>query len=195
MMVNIKDIQKLREQTQAPIMECKKALEEAGDDFEKANQILKRKGELRAEKKEANDTKSGVVEAYIHSNHRLGALVELRCETDFVANNAEFKKLAYDLAMHIAALDPEYISYEKVPKEIIGAKEQEYKEELKSADKPPEIIDKIVKGKLEKEFQEICLDKQIFIKDETKNIGQLIKEAIAKFGEKIEISRFIRFQI
>lgn len=194
-MVNIEDIQKLRKQTQAPVMECKKALEEANGDFKKANQILKKKGELRAEKKEASDTKSGVVEAYIHSNHRVGALVELRCETDFVAKNTEFKKLAYDLAMHITALDPKYIAFEKVPKEIIEAKEKEYAEELKGANKPPEIIDKIVKGKLEKEFQELCLDKQIFIKDETKNISQLIKEAIAKFGEKIEISQFIRFQI
>jgi elongation factor Ts len=194
-MVNIEDIQKLREQTQAPVMECKKALEEANGNFAKANEILKKKGELRAEEKKSNDIKSGVVEAYIHSNHRLGALVELRCETDFVANNAEFRKLAYDLAMHIAALDPKYVSYEKVPKEIIEAKEKEYKEEFKDTDKSPEIIKKIVQGKLEKEFQEICLDKQIFIKDETKNIGQLIKEAIAKFGENIEITRFIRFQI
>ena len=194
-MVNIEDIQKLREQTQAPVMECKKALEEANGNFAKANEILKKKGELRAEEKKSNDIKSGVVEAYIHSNHRLGALVELRCETDFVANNAEFRKLAYDLAMHIAALDPKDVSYEKVPKEIIEAKEKEYKEEFKDTDKSPEIIKKIVQGKLEKEFQEICLDKQIFIKDETKNIGQLIKEAIAKFGENIEITRFIRFQI
>jgi len=194
-MVNIEDIQKLREQTQAPVMECKKALEEAKGNLEKANQILKKKGELRAEKKENSDTKSGVVEAYIHSNRRLGALVELRCETDFVANNAEFKQLAYNLAMQITALDPKYISFNKVPKEIIEAKEKEYAEELKGTNKPPEIIEKIIKGKLEKEFQDICLDKQIFIKDETKNIEQLIKEAAAKFGEKIEVSRFIRFHI
>lgn len=194
-MANIENVQKLREQTQAPVMECKKALEEAKGDFEKANQILKKKGELRAEKKENSDTKSGIIESYIHSNHRLGALVELRCETDFVANNAEFQKLAYDLAMHIAALNPQYVSYSKVPKEIIEAKEKEYVEELKETNKPAEIMEKIIKGKLEKEFQEICLDKQIFIKDETKNIDQLIKETTAKFGEKIEIGGFIRFQI
>lgn len=194
-MVSIDDVQKLRKQTLAPVMECKKALEEAKGDFCKAEQILKKKGELRAEKKQDNDTKSGVVEAYIHSNHRLGTLVELRCETDFVANNPEFKKLAYDLAMHIAALDPQYISSEKIPEEVIEEKRKEYLEEFKNGNKPQEIIDKIIKGKLEKDFQEICLNKQIFIKDESKNIDQLIQEAIAKFGENIEVGRFIRFKI
>jgi elongation factor Ts len=194
-MAKIEDVQKLREQTQAPVMECKKALEEAKGDFSKASEILKKKGELRAEKKEDSDTKSGVVESYIHSNYRVGALVELRCETDFVANNEEFKKLAYNLAMHITALNPKYVAYSKVPKEIIEEKEKEYADELKGTDKPTEIVEKIIKGKLEKEFQEICLDKQIFVKDETKSVEELIKEAIAKFGEKIEISRFIRFQI
>ena len=194
-MAKIEDVQKLREQTQAPVMECKKALEEASGDLSKASEILKKKGELRAEKKENSTTKSGVIDSYIHSNHRVGTLIELRCETDFVANNEEFKKLAYDLAMHITALNPEYISYNKVPKEIIEAKEKEYTEELKGSNKPPEIQEKIIKGKLEKEFQEICLDKQVFVKDETKDVGQLIKEAIAKFGEKVEVSRFIRFQI
>jgi elongation factor Ts len=194
-MAKIEDVQKLREQTQAPVMECKKALEEAKGDLSKAGQILKKKGELRAAKKENSDTKSGVVESYIHSNHRVGALIELRCETDFVANNEEFKKLAYNLAMHITALNPEYVSYSEIPKEIIKAKEKEYAEELKGTNKPSEIAEKIIKGKLEKEFQEICLDKQVFVKDETKDVGQLIQEATAKFGEKIEISRFIRFQV
>jgi elongation factor Ts len=194
-MAKIEDVQKLREQTQAPVMECKKALEEAKGDLVKAGQILRKKGELRAAKKENSSTKSGVVEAYIHSNHRIGALIELRCETDFVANNEEFKKLAYDLAMHITALNPKYVSSDEIPKEIIEEKEKEYTEELKGTNKPPEITEKIIKGKLEKEFQEICLDKQAFVKDETKDVGQLIKEATAKFGEKIEINRFIRFQV
>lgn len=194
-MTNIEEVQKLREQTQAPVMECKKALEEAKGDFKKAEAILKKKGELRAEKKEESTTKSGVIEAYIHSNHRVGALVELRCETDFVANNEEFKELAYNLAMQITALNPEYVSFAAVPQEVIKQKEKEYNEELKKENKPPEIIEKIVKGKIEKEYQDICLDKQAFIKDETKTIEQLIKEMTAKFGEKVEISRFIRFHI
>lgn len=194
-MVSIDDVQKLRKETFAPVMECKKALEEAKGDFSKASQILKKKGELRAEKKQDNDTKSGIVEAYIHSNNRLGALVELRCETSFVADNPDFKKLAYDLAMHIAALNPQYVSSKEIPEKVIKEKEKEYLEEFKDSNKPPEIVEKIIKGRLEKEFQEICLNKQIFIKDETKNIDQLIQEAIAKFGENIEIGHFIRFKI
>jgi len=194
-MVTINNVQKLRKQTFAPVMECKKALEEAEGDFSKAIEILKKKGELRAEKKQDNDTKSGIIEAYIHSNNQLGALIELRCETSFVANNPDFKKLAYDLAMHIAALNPQYISPKEIPEEIIKEKKKEYLEEFKKSNKPPEIIKKIIDGKFEKEFQEVCLNKQAFIKDETKNIDQLIQEAIAKFGENIEVGRFIRFKI
>jgi len=194
-MVSIDDVQKLRKQTFAPAIECKKALEEAKGDISKASEILKKKGQLRAEKKQDNNTKSGIIEAYIHSNNQFGTLVELRCETSFVANNPDFKKLAYDLAMHITALDPQYISSEEIPKEIIEEKKKEYTEEFKKSNKPPEIIKKIIDGKFEKEFQEVCLNKQIFIKDETKNIDQLIQEAVAKFGEKIEVGRFIRFKI
>jgi len=194
-MVSIDDVQKLRKQTFAPAIECKKALEETKGDISKASELLKKKGQLRAEKKQDNNTKSGIIEAYIHSNNQFGTLVELRCETSFVANNPDFKKLAYDLAMHITALNPQYVSSEEIPKEIIEEKKKEYTKEFKKSNKPPEIIKKIIDGKLEKEFQEVCLNKQIFIKDETKNIDQLIQEAIAKFGEKIEVGRFIRFKI
>lgn len=194
-MVLIDDVQKLRKQTFAPAIECKKALEETKGDISKASEILKEKGQLRAETKQDNNTKSGIIEAYIHSNNQFGALVELRCETSFVAKNPDFKKLAYDLAMHITALDPQYVSSEEIPKEIIEEKKKEYTKEFKKSNKSPEIIKKIIDGKLEKEFQKVCLNKQIFIKDETKNIDQLIQEAVAKFGEKIEVSRFIRFKI
>ncbi len=194
-MISIDDVQKLRKQTFAPVMECKKALEEAKGDISKASKILKKKGQLRAEKKQDNDTKSGIIEVYIHANNQLGALVELRCETSFVAKNPDFKKLAYDLAMHIAALNPQYVSSKEIPEKIMKEKKKEYMEESKKSNKPPEIIKKIVDGKLEKEFQEVCLNKQIFIKDETKNIDQLIQEAVAKFGENIEVGRFIRFKI
>ena len=194
-MVTIDDGQKLRKETFAPVMECKKALEEANGDISKASEILKKKGQLRAEKKQNNDTNAGIIEAYIHSNNQLGALVELRCETSFVANNPDFKKLAYDIAMHIVALNPQYISSKEIPEEIIKEKKKEYLEEFKESKKPPEIIKKIIDGKFEKEFQEVCLNKQLFIKDETKNIDQLVQEAIAKFGENIEIGRFIRFKI
>lgn len=194
-MINAQDVKKLREETQAPVMECKKALEEANGDFEKAKIILKKRGELRAEKKEQGATKSGVIEAYIHNNKKIGALIELRCETDFVANNQEFQSLAHDLAMHIAALNPLYISVDKIPLEAIQEKKEEYRKELENSGKSPEIIEKIIEGKLEKDLAEICLEKQVFIKDETKTVGELIKEAMAKFGEKIEVQRFVCFSL
>jgi elongation factor Ts len=194
-MISANDVSKLREETQAPVMECKKALEEAQGDFDKAKLILKKKGEMRAEKKQANDTQSGLVDSYIHANNRVGVLVELRCETDSVANNPEFKLLAHDIAMHIAAMNPQFISREFIAPEIIEQKQEEYKKEFEGTNKPQEIIDKIIKGKLDKEFEEICLLDQIFIKDETKKISDLLKEATAKFGEKIEVGHFCRFQI
>ncbi|MGC8651211.1 MAG: elongation factor Ts [Minisyncoccia bacterium] len=194
-MISSIDIQKLRQETQAPVMECKKALEEASGDFEKAKIILKKKGELRAEKKQSNETKSGIVTSYIHANNRVGTLLELRCETDSVANNNDFKALAHDLAMHITAMNPQFISQESIPKEILDQKIKEYQDEIKDSQKPPEIMEKIIKGKLDKDLEEICLLNQIFVKDETKQIGELIKEATAKFGEKIEVARFIRYEI
>lgn len=194
-MITAKDIQQLREDTQAPVMECKHALEEANGDFEKAKLILKKKGELRAEKKQNAETKSGIIEAYVHSNNRVGVLLELRCETDSVAHNAEFKTLAHDIAMHIAALNPLYISSKNIPQEELDKKVEEYRKEFEGSNKPEEIINKIIQGKLDKEFQEICLLNQAFIKDENKTVSDLLKEATAKFGENIEIGRFCRFQI
>jgi elongation factor Ts len=194
-MITAKDIQQLREETQAPVMECKKALEEANGDFEKAKLILKKKGELRAEKKQNAETKSGIIEAYVHSNNRVGVLLELRCETDSVAHNQDFKALAHDISMHIAALNPLYISSNSIPQEELNKKIEEYQKEFEGSNKPKEIIDKIIQGKLEKEFQEICLLEQPFIKDETKTIKDLLVEATAKFGENIEVGRFCRFQI
>lgn len=194
-MPTIEEIQKLREETQAPIMECKKALEEARGDFNKAKEILKKKGEARAIKKQEGETSAGIIESYVHSNSRVGVLVELRAQTDFVSRNVEFKKLAHDLAMHIAAMNPIYISPENIPQEEINKKKEEYLKEFENSNKPKEILEKIIQGKMEKDFEELCLMNQIFIKDETKKIGDLIKEATAKFGEKIEIKRFARFEI
>ncbi|MGB9681139.1 MAG: translation elongation factor Ts [Minisyncoccia bacterium] len=192
-MIKAEDIKKLREETQAPVMECKKALEEASGDFEKAKKILEKAGKARAEKKEQNVTKTGIIEAYVHSNKKVGVLLELRCETDFVAKNQEFQNLAHDLCMHIAAMNPLYVSLSKIPEAVINEKKEEYKKEVTG--KPPEIVEKIVMGKLEKELQEICLEKQPFVKDDTKIVGDLLQEATAKFGEKIEVERFVRFSL
>ncbi len=194
-MITIEDIQQLREETQAPIMECKKALEEAKGDFNKAKEILKKKGELKAIKKQTGETSAGIIDGYIHSNGQVAALIELRAETDFVSRNADFKQLAHDLAMHIAAMNPTYLSQENIPTQELEKKKEEYLKEFEKEKKPKEILEKIIQGKLTKDFEEMCLMNQTFIKDETKKISDLIKEATAKFGEKIEIKRFVRFAI
>jgi len=210
-MISANDVSKLREETQAPVMECKRALEEAQGDFEKAKLILKKKGEMRAEKKQESNTSSGIIESYIHANNKVGVLIELRCETDSVAHNPDFKVLAHDLAMHIAAMNPQFISRDYIAPDIIHHKKEEHlknylkEKELEKINKSSdetnqeeisqEEIDKEVQDRLEKELQEICLLEQAFIKDETKKIADLLKEATAKFGEKIEIGHFCRFQI
>lgn len=194
-MTNIEEVKKLREETQAPIMECKKALEEANGDYEKAKLILKKKGEARALKKQEGETTAGIIEGYIHSNGRVGVLIELRSQTDFVSRNMEFKQLAHDLAMHIAAMNPIYVSPADIPEEELNKKKKEYLKEFENSNKPKEVLEKIIQGKLEKDFEELCLLNQNFIKDETKKVGDLIKEVTAKFGEKIEIKRFVRFEV
>lgn len=194
-MISAQDVSKLREETQAPVMECKRALEETQGDFEKAKIILKKKGELRAEKKQENVTHNGVIASYVHANNKVGALVELRCETDFVANNSEFKTLAHDLALQIVALNPQYLSPENIPAEDLEKRKEEYRKEFEGSEKKPEMIEKIIQGKLEKDYQELCLVEQTFVKDETKKVKDLIKEATAKFGEKVEIVKFCRLEI
>ena len=193
-MVNIEEIQKLRRDTQAPIMECRKALEEAEGDINKAKEILRKKGEIRAQKKQNNETKSGIIESYIHSNKRVGTLIELRCETDSVAANAGFAELAHNLAMQVAAANPLYLSSDKIPADVLAQQTKDFQDSI-PADKPDEIKKKIVEGKLKKWMEEVCLESQLFIKDDSKTIKDLIQEASAKFGEKVEISRFVRFQI
>jgi len=140
-------------------------------------------------------THNGVIASYVHANNKVGALVELRCETDFVANNSEFKTLAHDLALQIVALNPQYLSPETIPAEELERRKEEYRKEFEGSGKKPEMIEKIIQGKLDKDFQEACLLEQTFVKDETKKVKDLIKEATAKFGEKVEIVNFYRLEI
>lgn len=189
-------ILKLRELTGAGMMDCKKALDEGAGNLEKAVEILRKKGAIKAAKKQAErQTKEGVVHSYVHSNNKVGVLLELLCETDFVARNAEFQALAHDLAMQIAATNPLYVSPEDVPAEVIEKEKSIYLEELTGKEKPPAVIEKIIQGKLEKYFEDICLLNQPFIKDEDITVGELINQKIAKIGEKIEVGRFVRFAI
>lgn len=173
MKISAKDIQKLREKTSAGVMDCKKALTEASGDFEKAVEVLREKGVARAQKKASRQTLEGRVESYVHMNNKIGVLLEVNCETDFVAKCDDFKQLTKDVAMQIAALNPEYISREDVPKEV--AEEE--------------------KDRVEQYYKAHCLLEQAFIKDQSRTIQDYLTEAIAKIGENIVIRRFIRFQI
>ncbi|MCD6547868.1 MAG: translation elongation factor Ts [Thermodesulfobacterium sp.] len=193
--VSLELIKQLRERTAAGFMDCKKALEEAQGDIEKAVDILRKKGLAIAAKRAAKETLEGVISAYIHSNKKIGVLVEVNCETDFVAKTSEFQQFAHDLAMQIAATNPVAISREQVPPEILEREKKIYEEQLKEAGKPENIIPKIIEGKLEKFYKENVLLEQPFIKNPDLTIQDLLNELMAKTGEKIVIKRFCRFQI
>lgn len=193
--ITTKEIAELREITGAGIMDCKKALEEAGGNFDRAIELLRKKGARAAEKRAAREAKEGVVVSYVHSNDRIGVLLELNSETDFVAKNEEFKKLAHELALQIAAMNPKYISPEDIPVEEIENRKNIEREEMKESGKSPEIIESIINGKLNKYFSEVCLLNQPYFKDEKKTINDLINEAIGKIGEKISVGRFCRFEV
>jgi elongation factor Ts len=196
MSLDLKLITSLREKTGAGIVECKSALTEAAGDIEKAIEILRKKGEIKAAKKSAERTaKEGLVHAYIHQSGKVGAMIELSCETDFVARNEEFQELAHDLAMQVVATNPLYISPSDVPEELIAKEKEIYLGEVKAQGKPQAVVDKIIEGKISKYFEDICLLRQPFIKDEGVTIEELINQKIAKIGEKIEVRRFARFEI
>jgi elongation factor Ts len=188
-------VQDLRKRTGIGMMECKSSLKEAEGDMEKAITILRKKGYARAEKKSSRETSEGIVGSYIHANQKIGVLVEVNCETDFVARNEEFQEMVKNIAMHIAASDPKYISSKDIPDEDLAEEKDIIREQLKDSNKPPEIIDKIVDGKINKFYQEVCLMNQAYIKDDKLKIEDLVKSFIAKTGENVIISRFVRYLI
>lgn len=194
-MASIEDIKKLRTKTLASMIECRNALDESEGDFEKATEILRKKGSLIAQKKTERTTANGIVSSYIHNDCKIGVLVELNCETDFVAKNEEFKKLGHEICMHIAAMNPRYVRAEDIPKDVIDAEKEIYREQLEGSGKPEEIIEKIIEGKLNKYSEEHVLLSQPYIRDDSKNIQDLINEFIAKLGENIRVKRFTRYQI
>lgn len=193
MAVTSQMVKELREKTGAGMMECKKALEQADGDFNKAIEYLRQKGLATAQKKAGRSATEGIIASYIHMD-KIGVMLELNCETDFVARNEEFKQLAKDIAMHIAAANPQYVSKEDIPQEIIEKEKEIYKAQI-TGNKPPQVVEKIIEGKLEKFFEEMCLLNQPFIREPEKKIGDLITEKIAKFGENIVVRRFVRFQV
>ncbi|NIM03706.1 translation elongation factor Ts [bacterium] len=188
-------IRELRNKTGAGVMDCKQALSEAGGDIQKAQDILRAKGSIVAIKRSARDTKEGLVSSYVHSGSKLGVLLEMNCETDFVAKTSEFSQLAKELAMQIAAMDPLWIKPEDVPKEVIEKEKEIYKKQAQESGKPEKVIDKIAQGRLEKYFTQVCLLEQPYIKDPKLKVKDLITETVTKLGENIRVGRFTRFKV
>ncbi|MGQ9753226.1 MAG: translation elongation factor Ts [Thermaceae bacterium] len=188
-------IKKLRESTGAGMMDVKKALEDAGWDEAKAIQLLRERGAVKAAKKANREAREGVIGHYIHHNQRVGVLLELNCETDFVARNELFQNLAKDLAMHIAMAAPKYVSQEEIPAEELEKERQIYLQAALNEGKPPQVAEKIAEGRLRKYIEEVVLLEQPFVKDEKVRVKELIQEAIAKIGENIVVRRFCRFEL
>lgn len=193
-MITPEQVKELRERTGAGIMDCKKALAESSGDMEKAIIILREKGLAKAAKKTSRVAAEGIIDSYIHGNGRIGVLVEVNCETDFVARNDEFKSLVKDIAMQIAAANPRYISRADVPDEVIRKEREILKTQAINEGKPEHIAEKIVDGRIEKFYEENCLLDQPFIRDPDKKVSQLIMEKIAIIGENITVSRFTRYE-
>jgi len=188
-------VKTLREMTGAGMLECKKALEETNGNLEEAVELLRKKGIAKAAKKAGRETKEGLIHSYIHAGGRIGVLLELNCETDFVARNELFKELANEIALQIAAMRPQYVKREDIPREVIEKEGEIAREAAMAEGKPAHIAEKIAEGKLEKFFKEVCLLEQPYIKDEKKTVEDLIKEYIAKIGENIQVRRFCRYEL
>ncbi|KAA0230742.1 translation elongation factor Ts [bacterium] len=195
MAVSAEVVKQLREQTGAGIMDCKNALAETGGDVTKAIEWLRKKGAATAEKKMGRATNEGMIESYIHPGSRLGVMVEVNCETDFVAKTDAFKVLARDIAMQIAASNPKVVAREHMPAEVIEKEMEIYRSQAANENKPANVADRIAQGKLEKFYQDNVLLEQSFIKDPNRTISQVIAEVIAKLGENITVRRFVRFQL
>lgn len=193
--VNLELIQKLKIRTGVGLMDCKQALVESGNDIEKAVDYLRKKGIAKADSKMGRATGEGIIESYIHLGSRLGVLIELRCETDFTARTPDFKQVARDVAMQIAAADPRWISRKDVPQSEIDHEIEIYKAEAKESGKPEKIWDKIAEGKLEKFYKDTCLLEQPFVKNPEVTVEEFIKENISKLKENILLKRFTRFKI
>lgn len=192
--VTIEDIKRLRELTGVGMTDAKKALVEADGDFDAALSAMRKKGLTKAEKKGEREAREGIVEAYVHGN-RIGVIVEVNCETDFVTRTDGFKEVAHDVAMHIAAVAPEYVSIDEVPAEIREAAKAEFVEKVKSEGKPENMVDQIVEGMLKKHFAEKCLLEQPYIKNPDQTVSDYLKENIAKLGENIVVRRFSRIAL
>tara|TARA_B100000287_G_scaffold371874_1_gene370182 strand:+ start:273 stop:908 length:636 start_codon:yes stop_codon:yes gene_type:complete len=195
MAIEAKVVKELRDKTGAGMMDCKNALKESDGDIEKAIDFLRKAGVAKAEKKGSRDTKEGIVYSYIHAGGRLGVLIEVNCETDFVAKTEGFIDLTHNLAMQIAATNPIALDRESIEESVISREKEIYTDQAKTSGKPENIIEKMVDGRMSKFFQENCLMEQAYIKDSEKKVSELLTESIATLGENITISRYVRFAV
>ncbi len=192
--ISAKDVKALRERTGAGMMECKRALEEVGGDLDRAVDILRERGLAAAAKKAGRSTTEGLVESYIHAQGRIGVLLEVNCETDFVANTADFHSLAHDIALHIAASQPLYLDRQEVPEDQVEHEKNLLRVQAQNEGKPEAIVEKMVQGRIDKYYKEVCLLEQPFVKNPDVTVEQLVKEHIARLGEQIRIRRFVRYE-
>ncbi len=188
-------VKNLRSITGAGFVDCKNVLTETDGDLEKAVDLMRKKGLARAQKKANREAREGLIYSYIHAGGRIGVLLEINCETDFVARTPEFQELAKNISMHIAASNPLYVKRETLPPELIAKEKEIYREQLISMDKPQAVKEKIISGKLEKYYKDVCLLEQPFIKDPSKNISSIIEEEVLRLGENIALKRFVRYQL
>ncbi len=193
--IELKLIQELRDKTGLGMMDCKKALEETGGDVQKAIELLRKKGAAVAAKRSTKATAEGIIQAYIHPGSRIGAMIEINCETDFVARTEDLAKFAHDVCLHIAALKPLYLTPEDVDPKFLEHEKDIMKEQLANSGKPEKIIDQIIEGKLKKLYSDICLMEQSFVKNDQQTVQQALEDVIARTGENIKIKRFARFEI
>lgn len=188
-------IKELRDATSAGVLDCREALEATGGDFEEAVAYLREKGMSEAAKKSEKTASEGIIEAYVHHGGQVGVMLELNCETDFVARTDDFKLLAHNLALHIAFAAPDYLTRDDVPEEVIEAEKEIYRKRALEEGKPEEIVDRTVEGRMEKFFEQSCLVEQSFIKNEDKSVGDLLNESITAFGENVVVSRYDRYAV
>jgi elongation factor Ts len=188
-------VKQLRERTGAGMMECKKALDEARGDLAEAEVVLRKRGIAAASKKSARSTRQGIVGSYIHAGAQLGVLIEVNCESDFVARTDDFRQLVHDLAMQVAAANPSFVRREDVTAEVLEQEKRIQRDRARAEGKPEKIVDKVIEGRLAKFYEEICLLEQPFIRDNTTTVADLIKQKIAKLGENITVARFARFKV
>jgi elongation factor Ts len=193
MTISAEDVRRLRQETGAGVMDCKKALQESNGDFREAQKILRKRGAHVAAKKAHRATREGCIGQYVHLGGKIGVLVEVNCETDFVARNEDFQVLVKDLAMQVAASSPRFVRREDLTEDVLEQEREIYR--AQSQGKPPHVIEKIVEGKLGKFYEQVCLLEQPFVRDQDRTVKDVVEEAIAKFGENINVCRFVRFAV